>query len=156
MDNLNRRQFLKKSVLTVAVTSTCLCNLNGCASITKIGNTPAIHPESFTLADNILTIDLSNEATLSKVGGAVKVRHFDIPDGLIIAHVEENRYEIASILCTHRGVEVEYDHSQTSFECASLGGSAYTIDGDNVGGPAEKPLKNYGATLKNRILTIKI
>jgi len=156
LDNLNRRQFLKKSAIAIAVTSTCLCNLNGCATFTKIGNTPAINPESFTLTDNILTIDLSKEAILSKVGGAVKVKHTDIPDSLIIAHVEDNRFEIASILCTHRGVEVEYDHSQTNFKCASLGGSTFTIDGNNISGPAEKPLKEYAAVLKNRVLMIKI
>ena len=156
MEKLNRRQFLKKSAITIAVTSTCLCNLNGCATITKIGNTPAINPEAFTLTDNILTIDLSKEAILSKVGGAVKVIHTDIPDSMIIAHVEDNRFEITSLLCTHRGVEVEYDHSQTNFKCASLGGSTFTIDGNNISGFAEKPLKEYEAILKNGVLIIKI
>ena len=156
MVKLNRRQFLKKSAMTIAVTSTCLCNLNGCATITKIGNTPAIIPESFTLTNNILTIDLSKETILSKVGGAVKIKHSDIPDGMIIAHVEDNRFEIASLLCTHRGVEVEYDHSQNNFKCASLGGSTFAIDGNNISGPAEKPLKEYEAVLKNSVLIIKI
>lgn len=156
MENFTRRQFLTKSAMTIVVTSTCLCSLNGCATITKIGDTPEINPESFTLADNILKIDLSKEANLNKTGGAVKIKHADIPDGMIIAHVEDNRFEIASLLCTHRGVEVEYDPLENNFKCASLGDSTFGFDGKNLSGPAEKPLKEYDAVLKNSLVFIKI
>jgi len=156
MEKINRRQFIKKSAMTIAVTSSCLCNLNGCATFTKIGNTPAIIPESFTLKGNTLTIDLSNEPVLNKVGGAVKIKHTVIPDGMIIAHVEDNKFEIASLLCTHRGVEVEYDHTQTNLKCASLGGSTFAIDGNRVSGPAEKPLIEYKAVLTNSVLIINL
>lgn len=156
MDDLNRRQFIKKSAASIVVTSTCLCTLNGCATITKIGNTPAINPDAFNFEDNILTIDLSKESNLSKVGEAVKIIHKGISDGLIIARVEDRRFVIASLLCTHRGVELEYDHSQASFECSSLGGSTFTFDGKNASGPADKPLKIYEATFENDVLHIRI
>ena len=152
----SRRQFLKKSATTITVTSTCLCGMTGCATFTKIGSTPSINPDSFTLANTLLTIDLAKEMILSKVGGAVKIKHPDLPDGVIIAHVDEQRYEVASLLCTHRGVEVEYDQELANFTCASLGGSRYGIDGKNLGGPAEEPLKEFEASLKDGILTIKI
>jgi len=61
-----------------------------------------------------------------------------------------------SLLCAHRGVEVEYDHEKHNFTCASLGSSKYTLDGDNIDGPAEKPLKNYEAALNDGILMIKL
>jgi len=156
MDNLNRRQFLKKSTLTVAVTSTCLCGLNGCATFTKVGNTPYINPDSFKVKDGILTIDLTKNVNLSKIGGSVKIIHKDIPDSLIIARVEDKQFEIASLLCTHRGVELEYNHSQSNFKCASLGGSTFTLNGVKKSGPAKKPLKIYSAILENNILNIKI
>jgi Rieske Fe-S protein len=156
MNSINRRQFLKKSALTVAVTSTCLCGLNGCATITKVGKTPSINPDSILFKNNILTIDLSKDVNLSKVGGAVKIIHKDIPGGLIIAQVEDKHFQIASLLCTHRGVELEYDHSQRNFECPSLGGSTFAFDGKSTSGPAEKPLKIYEANLKNEVLNIKI
>ncbi len=156
MENLNRRKFLKTSAMTIAVTSTCLCGLQGCATFTKIGDTPAIAPDSFTLAVHVLTIDLSKEKILSQVGGAVKIKHADLPDGLIIARIEDGGFAIASLLCTHRGVEVEYDHTQANFKCASLGGSAFTLDGKNTGGLADRPLKKYEAVLENEVLIIKI
>ena len=156
MGKFNRRQFLKKGSIKIAVTSTCLCGMNGCATITKIGNTPAINPDAFTLTNNLLTIDLSKEETLSKVGRAVKIRHSDIPQGVIIAHVAEQRFEVASLLCTHRGVEVEYDQESANFKCASLGGSRYGIDGENLSGPASEPLKKFEATLRDGMLRIEM
>jgi Rieske Fe-S protein len=156
MENMNRRQFLKKGTITVAITSTCLCSLNSCATITKNGRTPAIDADSLTFSDNILTIDLSKEPNLDIVGGAVKIKHDDIPNGIIIARVDENRFAIASLLCPHRGVEVEYDHSQNQFKCASLGSSKFTQEGKYISGPAKEPLKEYEATLEDNVLTIKI
>lgn len=156
MDNLSRRQFLKKSAITIAVTSTCLCNLNGCATFTKIGDTPSIAPEALSQKGKDLVIDLSKESILSQVGGAIKIRQEDIPSRIIVAHTRENTFEVASLLCTHRGVEVEYDHENQCFECASLGSSTFTLEGHNKGGPAEKPIQAYEATLQGSILTIKM
>ena len=156
MEPINRRLFLKRGAATVAVTSVCVCTLSGCASITKVGDTPAANPESFILKNRLLSIDLTKETKLREVGGAVKIKHDDIPDGIIVAHVEENRFEIASLACTHRGVEVEYDASVKNFQCASLGGSTFTLDGTNVSGPAERPLKKYDAILDNDTLSVKI
>jgi Rieske Fe-S protein len=156
MEDLNRRQFLKKSTLSVVVTSTCLCGLNGCATFTKVGNTPSVNPDSFKIKDGVLIIDLSKDDNLSKIGGCVKIINSNIPDSLIIARVEDKRFEIASLLCTHRGVELEYNHSQSNFKCASLGGSTFTFNGEKLSGPAEKPIKIYTAILKNNILNIKI
>ncbi len=156
MENINRRQFLKKSAVAIAVTSTTLCGLGGCATITKIGSTSDAKPGSIKFKDNILTIDLSKEPILSKVGGAVKIKHADIPEGMIIAHVEDNRFEIASLSCTHRGVEVEYDHAKKNFECASLGSSTFSLDGRNISGPADKPLKEFEAVIKDGLLIINL
>jgi len=103
-----------------------------------------------------MVIDLSKEPILSQVGGVVKIRQDDIPSKIIIAHTQKNTYKIASLLCTHRGVEIEYDHKKQHFECASLGNSTFTLSGQNKGGPAEKPLQAYEVTLQGSILTIKI
>ena len=156
MESVDRRQFLKAGAMTVVVTSTCLCGFSGCATFTKIGDTPAIAPGALSQRGKDLVIDLLKEPILSQVGRAVKIRQEDIPLKIIIAHTQENTYKIASLLCTHRGVEVEYDHEKQGFECASLGSSTFTLSGQNKDGPAEKPLKPYEVTLQGSILTIKI
>ncbi len=93
---------------------------------------------------------------MRQVGGAVKVRNSDLPDELIIARVEENRFVIASLLCTHRGVELEYDRENTRFKCPSLGSSVFALDGANVSGMARKPLRTYEAVLESNSLTIRV
>ena len=70
--------------------------------------------------------------------------------------VGESSFVAASIKCTHRGVEVEYQPGEKRFECASLGSSTYGLDGANLGGMAKTPLKVYSASLdpddRNRLV----
>ena len=155
MHDLDRREFFKKSAKLTAVTAVCLCGLEGCATYTKLGSTPAANPESLAFADNTITVDLTKEPNLSRVGGAVKIIRSEIPQGMIIAHVERDRFEVVSLLCPHRGVEVEYDHQRTRFQCASIGSSLFAIDGNNISGPANSPLRDYDAVLDNGILTVR-
>jgi Rieske Fe-S protein len=153
---MNRRQFLKKNAYTIAVGSTSLCALNSCATLTKVGATTTVNQDAVDINDNQLRIDLSKEPTLSNVGGAVKIQDKAIPEGIIIARVEKDRIEIASLRCTHRGVELEYDQNNNRFECPSLGHSKFSLDGKNLSGPAKHPLKNYRASVKDGILIINL
>lgn len=156
MKDMKRREFLKAGAMAVVVTSTCLCGLNGCSSFTKIGHTLDARPEALDRKGNELLIDLSKEPVLSRVGGAVKIKNEHLPKGIIIAHTEENTYQIVSLTCPHRDVEVEYDPKKQRFECASIGSSTFTLNGQNTGGPARKPLQNYSARIQGNILIIKI
>ncbi len=156
MTDTNRREFLKQGVATVAVASGCLCGMGGCATYTGISKTPAANPSSLARVGTTLTVNLAAEPALREIGGAVKIRDAGIPDGLIIARVAESRFEIASLLCTHRGVELEYDHAGARFQCPSLGSSAFTLDGARVGGPARRPLTAYEAALEGDTLTIRL
>lgn len=156
MDKLDRRQFVTKSAATVTVTFACLCGLSACAAYSGISDTPAATPGSVAIDGRVVTDNLAKEPTLRAVGGAIKIRHASIPDGLIIAHVEESRYEVVSLRCTHRGVELEYDHPRTRFQCPSLGSSVFTLDGANVSGPARRPLREYQAGVDGSTLTIRL
>lgn len=156
MAGIDRRDFIRQGAATVVVTSACLCGLGACATYTGVGRTPPAATGSFTLRDGTLTIDLEKEPRLDGIGEAVKIVHPALGDGLIIAHVEEDRFEIVSLLCTHRGVEVEYDHQRGRFQCASLGSSAFSMDGRNLSGPAGRPLRHYEATLESGLLTIGV
>ncbi len=123
---------------------------------TGISETPAAEPDAVSFDGSILSVDLAAEPTLQQIGGAVKVRNADTPDGLIIARVAENEYAVASLLCTHRNVELEYDHSDARFRCPSLGSSVFTLDGVRESGMARRPLRSYQATLEAGSLKIRI
>lgn len=156
MQDMKRRDFLKAGAMAVVVTSTCLCGLNGCSTFTKIGHTLDARPEAIDRKGDELLIDLSKEPVLSRAGGAVRIKNEHLPKGIIIAHTEENTYQIVSLTCPHRGVEVEYDQKKQRFECASIGSSTFTLNGQNTGGPAKKPLQAYRARIEGNILIIRI
>ena len=145
MGGETRREFLGHSAVLVIGTTSCLCGLGGCATFTKIGNTPPIPDDaySFEPEGSRLAIDLSNVPQLAEPGGSVKIRDSALPDPLIIARTAEETYVVASIQCPHRGVEVEYQPERGEFECASLGSSQFAADGSRLSGPAKQPLRSF-------------
>ena len=155
MKTIKRREFLKSASAAVVVTSVCLCGFSGCAAITKTGDTPPINPDAFALIGNDIIIDLSKESTLSKVGGAIKIKSEKVQPGIIIAHTAENEYVVVSLLCPHRGVEVEYNHKKQKFECASIGSSTFSLEGKYEDGPAHDSLKKLNSRLEGTKLSIR-
>ena len=156
MGKIDRREFIKNSGATVAITSACLCGLGGCATYTGVGKTPTAVPGSFSVREGRLVVDLEKELRLGQPGGAVKILHPDLPDGLIIARVATDRFEVVSLLCTHRGVEVDYDHERGRFQCASIGSSTFAFDGQRLSGPARRPLSEYHGKLDGERLIISV
>lgn len=145
MEEQNRREFLGKSAVLVIGTTTCLCGLGGCATFTKIGKTPPIPEDAYSLDAEInrVEVDLSKVPQLAEPGGSVKIRAAALPDPLIIARTAEETYVVASITCPHRGVEVEYQPEAGEFECASLGSSRFALDGSLEDGQAKEPLRVF-------------
>ena len=156
MAEIDRREFIKNGAVTVALTWAGVCGLGGCATYTGVSRTPAAAPGSFSLQGGKLVVDLEKEPRLGQPGGAVKILHPDLPDGLILARVTQERLEVVSLLCTHRGVEVDYDHERGHFQCASIGSSTFAFDGRRLSGPARRPLKEYQATLDDGRLIISV
>ncbi|MDJ0712188.1 MAG: Rieske 2Fe-2S domain-containing protein [Woeseiaceae bacterium] len=156
MAEFDRREFIKTGAVTVALMSACVCGFGGCATYTGVGKTPAAASGSFSLRKGRLVVDLGREPRLGQPGGAVKIMHPDVPDGLILARVAQDRFEVVSLLCTHRGVEVDYDHERGHFQCASIGSSTFAMDGQRLSGPARGPLKEYQTTLDEGRLIVSV
>ena len=149
MGGETRREFLGHSAVLVIGTTSCLCGLGGCATFTKIGNTPPIPEDaySFEAEGSRLEIDLGKVPELAEPGGSVKIRDSALPDPLIIARSADGTYLVAAIKCPHRGVEVEYQPEKGEFECASLGSSQFATDGSRLSGPAKEPLRVFRTSL---------
>ena len=145
MEEETRRAFLGRSAVLVIGTTSCLCGLGGCATFTKIGNTPPIPEDaySFEAEGSRLEIDLGKVPELAEPGGSVKIRDSALPEPLILARAADGTYLVASIECPHRGVEVEYRPEKAEFECASLGSSNFAADGSRLNGPAKQPLRSF-------------
>ena len=145
MAKISRRQFIVGAA--VAGTGACVCGLGGCATFTKVGDTPAISSNAYRIEHKSMQIDLRNVPELAKVGGSVKIIDAKLPQSIIIARTGEAEYAAVSLLCPHRSVEVEYQHADRQFRCASLGHSTFGEDGCLRKGFADKSLTKFDAKL---------
>jgi Rieske Fe-S protein len=146
MKKMTRRGVV--AALGAAGAGTCVCGLNGgCATFTKKGKTPAIDAAAYVIEGSTVKVDLAKVPPLAVVGGSVKVIDARLPTPIIIARTGEADYAVVSLLCPHRGVEVEYQHGQQRFRCASLGHSKFGTDGALQKGLANKGLIRHEARL---------
>jgi Rieske Fe-S protein len=152
MKRVTRKEFL---IGSATVAGACMCGLSGCATITKVGNTPRIEASAYSIVDGpIVQLSLEKSPHLASVGGSGKIIDTELGDSLIIVRTADTEYVANSIKCTHRGVEVEYHHDKTKFKCASLGGSEFALDGSRLSGFAKDPLKTYPISVEQGVLTI--
>ena len=146
MKKVTRRSLV--AALGVAGAGVCVCGMNeGCATFTKKGRTPAMAAEAYVIEDSTVKVALDRVPALAAVGGSVKVIDPRLPTPVIIARKGESEYAVVSLLCPHRGVEVEYQHEQQRFRCASLGHSKFATDGALQKGLANKGLTRFVAQL---------
>ena len=151
----NRREFLVQGSIAVAGASFCLCGLGGCATITGSGATSKLTADALARIDGDIVIDLAKAPELATVGGAAKIVDRKDVKPIIIARVAETSFVVVSIHCSHRGVEVEYQRERKHFVCASIGSSAFGLDGARLRGPAKKPIQSFENTFADGKLTIR-
>ena len=142
MIDIERRRFMTETGMVIVGTA-CGCSLISCKMISGIADAPELSPGRYRIEGDELSIALDGIPELSRVGGSVKITTGQLPDPLIIAHVGEREYVVASIRCTHWGREVEYLPEEQKFRCVSLGHSEFSRDGSLLKGPAEEPLRVY-------------
>jgi len=156
---ISRKAFLVGGATTAAVAAAgaCLCTKTGRATISGVGATPSIAPDAYDIEeDGTVRICLDKVPELAFVGGAVKIVDAKINDSLIVVRETDDIYVAASIKCTHRGVEVEYRAEEKCFKCASLGGSTFKSNGENIRGFAKRPLKTYPISCKDNLLVVRL
>jgi len=146
MNKMTRRSMV--TAIGAAGAGTCVCGLGGgCATFSKVGKTPAIAADAYAVDAKTVRIALEKVPELDKVGGSVKIIDARLPTPIILARTGEADYAAVSLLCPHRGVEVEYQHEQQRFRCASLGHSKFGADGALQKGLANKGLSRFEAKL---------
>ncbi|MFC1601015.1 ubiquinol-cytochrome c reductase iron-sulfur subunit [Candidatus Sumerlaeota bacterium] len=159
MKKVSRRTFVMGGALTTAAAVTTgifLCSGSGCSTLTGIGDTPALAADAYKIeAGGRLIIDLCKTAELNKQHGSVKIIDNALKDPLIVARTGESAFVVASLKCTHRGVEVEYNEKKRCFKCASLGGSEFKMTGEKIKGFAKGPLQSYLARVEGDRLVVE-
>jgi hypothetical protein len=156
MKKVTRRTWIGLAV--TACGGIVLCKYaSGCATFTKVGSTPAIPAGAYTVDQKLLRILLDKTPELSATGGSVKIIDARLPMPLLVARTGETTFAVVSLLCPHRNVEIEYQHQEKHFRCASLGHSQFGLDGKVIKSMTTKEsISHYPAALdpsdKNQLL----
>ena len=129
-DKLSRRDFIKTSALGVIAGGTALTSIN----LEAFAKSPSAKGAIKTSGDDMV-VKLSDNASLSKVGGSVKVN-----DELILIRNSETTFLAVRTICSHKGCDVELEGDKFVCPCH---GSEYTLEGKVTEGPAKKDLKTF-------------
>jgi hypothetical protein len=145
MNKVTRRDWV--GLATTAGAGVCLCGC-GCATFSKVGTTAGIAADAYTVEGKALNVLLDKAPALTSVGGSVKIIDARLPMPLLVARTGDSTYAVVSLLCPHRHVEVEYQHQDKLFRCASLGHSKFGLDGKLIKSMTTKEsISHYSATL---------
>jgi len=129
-EDINRRDFLKKSVKAVVI---------GTAALTAFDITRLLAsvPKEFSVPENNApkVINISDYPALNSVGG-----YANITETLFVLRTSQSKFLALNLTCTHKKCTVEFDGS--SFECPCHG-SQYNKYGKVTEGPAKNNLKSY-------------
>lgn len=146
MKKVTRRTWV--GIASAAGAGVCLCGgMSSCATFTKVGNATPVPLDTYTLKEKRLTVLLDKIPELAAVGGSVKLMDPQLPTPLMLARTGDSEYHVVSLLCPHRHVEVEYQHKEKHFRCASLGHSTFNLDGSKIKGFSKQGLQSFATAL---------
>lgn len=144
---MTRREMMCASALVIG--GACSCRMAGEATVARSTccDTPDLEPESLTVGQDSLAIDLKKAVSLHNVGDAAWITCEDKGLKLIIVRAARKQYFVLSRLCTHGGQTVSYNHRRRLLQCNNFNHSHFALSGEVVKGPAETPLKSYPVRL---------
>jgi len=86
---------------------------------------------------------------------SVLVRPGEAADKILVVHGPDGELHAINSVCTHKGCDVLYDNELGHLRCPCHG-SEYGLDGHNIKGPAERPLKAYNVAIRSGRVIIEL
>jgi cytochrome b6-f complex iron-sulfur subunit len=139
----SRREFLEFG-LTAMVASAC----GGCS---QFG--PRKPDVIASQVDGTLRLSEANSSILLKSQVGLLVQSKEGGDKIMVVHSDDGSLFAVSAVCTHKGCDVNYDKKLGHILCPCHG-SEYGLDGQNIKGPAKRPLKRYTVRTENSRVVI--
>jgi Rieske Fe-S protein len=141
----NRRTFLQTSAAATAA-----------LSLAPLAATPrrALAASPLEVTDGKVAIKLSDLPELSGDYTSTKVKVAGVGK-LLLTHLEGDRYLTVSSKCTHQGCQVKWSPDEKTFQCPCHE-SAFDLNGQPTGGPADKPLPLFPTEVKDGVALITI
>ncbi|MHC4085677.1 MAG: QcrA and Rieske domain-containing protein [Planctomycetota bacterium] len=139
----SRRDFLGFG-LTAIVVSAC----GGCS---QFG--PRKPDVIASQVNGTLRLSEADSSTLLKSQVGLLVQSKDSGDKIMVVHIGDGSLFAVSSVCTHKGCDVNYDKKLGHLLCPCHQ-SEYGLDGQNIKGPATRPLKRHTVRAENSRVVI--
>ena len=141
----SRRDFLGFGVTAIAVSACSSCSLIGSRK------SDAVVPEEA----GILRLSEVDSSTLLGTETSLLVASKGGKHKILVIHRADGNLFAVSAACTHIGCDVEYDKKLGHLLCPCHG-AQYGLGGDNIKGPAKRPLKSYNVGTENGRVVITL
>jgi len=105
-----------------------------------------------TTSGNTVSVTVDGVAALSSVGAAALVR--TSLGAFLIARTAADSFTVLSAICTHQGCTVE-GLSGGEYICPCHG-SAFSLQGAVLSGPANRPLQQFTSQFDGAVLTFSV
>jgi len=104
---------------------------------------------------NKVTLHQAQSAQILSSEGSLLVEPKGFDDRIIVTHARDGSLHATSAVCTHMGCTVLYDPKLGHIRCPCHG-SQYDLDGHNLKGPAQRPLRQYGVANAGGLVVIAL
>jgi Rieske Fe-S protein len=101
-------------------------------------------PDCWTYSSGMLKIDLGKTPELDHPGGALRCEGRDLPIRVLVIRGRDNQFYAFQNRCTHFGHRrLDPVPGTDTVQCCSINKSTYDLKGQNIFGPAPKPITLY-------------
>jgi cytochrome b6-f complex iron-sulfur subunit len=105
--------------------------------------------------DNKVTLGKEESSKLLASEGSLLVEPKGYGVKILVVRAKDSSLHAISAICTHMGCTVLYDQKLGHIRCPCHG-SQYGLDGHNLKGPAQRPLKRYDVRAENSLVVIAL
>ena len=115
------------------------------------------YPDCWTYSDGKLTIYLGKTPELEHQGGALRCEGRDLPLRVLVIRGKDNQFYAFQNRFTHLGQRRLDPVPETeTVQCCSVNKSTYDLKGQNIFGPAPKPIPVYSTEVAENRLIVDI
>ncbi len=135
---MERNGTSRRSLLRLGMGTGVAAMLSGCGLFGSRKADVVAQPQ-----DHAISLTPEESSVLLASEGSLLVRPQGLKDKILVIHSRDGGLHAVSSVCTHMGCDVLYDKDLGQIRCPCHG-SQYGVDGHNLRGPAQRPLRQYG------------
>lgn len=135
---MERNDTSRRSLLRLGMGTGVAALLSGCRLFGSRKADVVARPQ-----DHAISLTQEESSTLLASEGSLLVKPQGREDKILVIHSRDGSLHAVSSICTHMSCDVLYDKDLGHIRCPCHG-SQYSVDGQNIRGPARRPLRQYG------------